>query len=165
MQSRCVKICVRGRFVIESTNPRVLALMYKISSPPPLRWLKLSRFFIDATRFTAAAPHAYSNPSSPILSSSEPSQPSQRSTGPSYPSRVPRQSNLRFPKSDFSPPPSPSASTETPVQKVARLRAERAAKRAAEITLWDRIVIRGRVVADSAHRVTVLFLMVFSGAS
>ena len=164
MQSCCAEICVPRRFVIESTIPRVLALMYKLSTPPPLRWLKLSRSFIDATRFTATAPHASSNLSSPI-SSSEPSQPSQRSTDPSYPTRLPRQSNLRFPKSDFSPPPSPSASTETPVQKVARLRAERAAKRAAEITLWDRIVIRGRLVADSAHRVTVLFLIVFSGAS
>ena len=137
--------------------------MYKLSPPPPLRRLKLSRSLVDATRFTAAAPHAYPNLSAPI-SSSESSQPSQRSTEPSSPSRIPRRI-LRFPKIQFPRSPAPSTRTETPVQKVARLRAERAVKRAAEITLWDRIVLRGRVVADIVHRAAVRFLFWSTGAS
>lgn len=132
----------------------------------------MSRSAIDATRFTANslhALHAYAKPSplasltsssssfSPANGKSAPSQPLPRPTNPSYTSRVPKQSNF---KKELSKPP-----TETPVQKVARLRAERTAMREAQITRWDRIVERGRIIADKAHRITVIFLITFSGAS
>lgn len=122
----------------------------------------MSRSAIDATRFTATSLHAFSK-LSPLASlpysPSAPSQPLQRPTNPSYHPRIPRQSNPNNPKN-----PSP-ASTETPAQKVARLRAQRAALRDAEITLWDRIVFRGRIVADAAHKITVTGLIIFSGVS
>lgn len=129
----------------------------------------MSRSVPDATRFTATSIHASSKPSpapsssstfSPSKSPPASSQPFQRSTKPSQPLRIPRQGNL-----NPSPPPPSPARTETPAQKVARLRAERNAKLMAEVTLWDRIVFKGRIVADKAHYVTVLGLMVFSGAS
>lgn len=138
----------------------------------------MSRSAINATRFTATKPYASFNPSSissspsssssstfpPSSSPSAPSQPFPRSANPSYPSRIPRNSNLNNAKTNFAPPPPSSGPTETPAQKVARLRRERAAKREAEFTTWDRIVLRGRVVADAAHRITVLGLVTFSGA-
>lgn len=131
----------------------------------------MSRSAIDATRFTATSLHAFSKLSPlaslpyssatppPSSTPSAPSQPLQRPTNPSYHPRIPRQSNPNNPKN-----PSP-ASTETPAQKVARLRAQRAALRDAEITLWDRVVFRGRIVADAAHKITVTGLIIFSGVS
>lgn len=128
----------------------------------------MSRSAIDATRFTATSLHAFSK-LSPLASlpyssatpppssiPSAPSQPLQRPTNPSYPPRIPRQNNPK------NPSPAP---TETPAQKVARLRAQRAALRDAEITRWDRIVFRGRIIADAAHKITVTGLIIFSGVS
>lgn len=56
------------------------------------------------------------------------------------------------------PPPN-----ETPAQKVARLReAARRAKMEQETT-WDRVVSRGRVWADRAHKITATSLIALSG--
>ncbi|MCJ1464806.1 hypothetical protein MMC07_003419 [Pseudocyphellaria aurata] len=123
----------------------------------------------EPTRFTATSPHANSGPSPPVApfpaqyavnpptrSQPAPPQPPPRS---SHPSRVPRQSNPNNPQSRFSIRP---GSNETPIQKVARLRAERNKMLAAQITLWDRIVDKGRIVADKAHRITVGGLLIFS---
>ncbi|KAL8716547.1 MAG: hypothetical protein Q9225_006128, partial [Loekoesia sp. 1 TL-2023] len=48
-------------------------------------------------------------------------------------------------------------------QKVARLRALRAAEKLKPLGLWDRTVIRGRRWADIAHRTTALGLMGLTG--
>ncbi len=53
---------------------------------------------------------------------------------------------------------------ETAAEKVARLRRARLQERAAQVTTWDRVVVRGRVWADRAHKVTVLGLVGFSSA-
>lgn len=52
---------------------------------------------------------------------------------------------------------------ETPKEKVTRLRAAHEAAKQAQVTRWDRIVVRGRVWADVAHRVTVLGLIGVTG--
>ena len=52
---------------------------------------------------------------------------------------------------------------ETPAEKVARLRAQRMREREGQMTRWDRVVVRGRSWADRAHKVTVYFLVTFSG--
>ncbi|KAL8798447.1 MAG: hypothetical protein Q9182_006654 [Xanthomendoza sp. 2 TL-2023] len=114
----------------------------------------MSRTVADATRFTATSPHAFGKPASFLRTVANTISPS------SAPSTQPprRQPNLRIPKS--SPPPQGRPpDQETPRQKVDRIRAMRAAAKAEQFTLWDRIVIRGRVVADVAHMITVYFLI------
>lgn len=107
----------------------------------------------DATRFTPTSPHAYSKPASSSARLSAP-QPNAR-PGPGH-SRAPKKA----------PGPVTGApSGETPAEKVARLRAAHAARRAAEISTFDRIVVRGRAVADAVHRVTVFGIVGLSGKS
>ena len=63
---------------------------------------------------------------------------------------------------DLAGPPPPN---ETPAQKVVRLReAARRAKLGQETT-WDKVVSRGKVWADRAHKVTATGLIVLSGKS
>ena len=113
----------------------------------------MSRSAADATRFTATSPHAYSKPST------------LRSTGVNTfsPSSAPR-SQTQLPNASqtfqFRGSGGPS---ETPAQKVARLRAQHEASKLGQITTWDKIVIRGRVWADKAHRITTMSLIGFSG--
>ncbi|MCJ1250810.1 hypothetical protein MMC30_008038 [Trapelia coarctata] len=113
----------------------------------------MSRSAADATRFTATSPHAYSKPSSLRSAASNTFSPS--SSPRSHP--LPRKANA----SPSSPGPSggPSATTETSAQKVARLRAAYDAQRNAQVSTWDKIVVRGRIVADVAHRITTLTLI------
>ena len=121
---------------------------------------RLARSAIDATRFTPTSPHAYSR-SSAILQStaSHPEAPSS-----SFQSNVPpRPLNQRSPQSPSTA--SPQRPTETPAQKVARLRAEHIRNRQPKLTLWERTVIRGRVIADKAHFVTAVFLILLTGIS
>jgi len=60
-------------------------------------------------------------------------------------------------------PRGPAPPNETPQEKVARLReAARQAKLGKEST-FDKVVARGRVVADFAHRFTTLSLIGFTG--
>jgi len=120
---------------------------------------RLSRSAIDATRFTATSPHAYSKPTRTIPSSTSSSTPNTRANP--LPHRIP---NSNAPKR--SPPPGSAAKPkETPAEKVARLRAARIAEREAQATTWDRVVVRGRSWADRAHKVTVYTLVAFSGES
>ncbi|KAL8893702.1 MAG: hypothetical protein Q9192_005008 [Flavoplaca navasiana] len=114
----------------------------------------MSRTVADATRFTATSPHAYSKPASILRSAANTFSPS---SSPSQTSRRP--ANAHIPNPAPPPPPSQSQQTETPQQKVARIRALRAAQKLNSMTLWDKIVIRGRNYADTAHRVTVYGLM------
>ena len=52
---------------------------------------------------------------------------------------------------------------ETPQQKVARLRAAAARAREGKVTPFDKAVMRGRVWADRAHKVTALGLIGVTG--
>ncbi|KAL8658560.1 MAG: hypothetical protein Q9202_007527 [Teloschistes flavicans] len=120
----------------------------------------MSRTVADATRFTATAPHAYSKPSQILRSantfSASPNTPSSSASATSIPSHL-RQPPIPNPKMPNAPP-----RPETPKQKVERIRAERMAQKLNSLTLWDRTVIRGRIWADRAHRITLYFLLTFS---
>ena len=130
---------------------------------------RLSRSAIDATRFTATSPHAYSKPS-PLRSIA----PSSSSTTAATPNAASRSNTSRTqlgreptpnPAPKFRPPMQPPGanSIETPAEKVARLRAARMREREAQVSRWERIVVRGRSWADTAHKATVYFLVTFSG--
>lgn len=161
-----------------SPNPKNIFFMSQSISSPNL-YLRssltyclqtMSRSAIDATRFTATSPHAYSKPfairSSSASASSASSSSSSHPLPPSFLSPLskknahPSQKPSHIPSSS-----SPQKFAETPAQKVARLRAARFAAKYAEAPLWDRIVIRGRYVADKAHRITVYSLMGLTGKS
>lgn len=94
----------------------------------------------DASRFTRTTPYA-TRPISPRLSTAK--------TLDKQPTRLPITSA--------------AVGIETPAQKVARLRAAHLAKRAAEISTWDIIVVRGREIADVAHKWTVVTIIAASG--
>lgn len=126
----------------------------------------MSRSATDATRFTATGPYAYSKPAAPAAT-------------------APSAANLRKPNVKVNSPQGSSSQTsfgsggggsqggqqqqqqyqhETPKQKVERLRAEaRAARIANTFSPVDRIIHRGRIWADRAHRFTVISLLAFSG--
>lgn len=127
----------------------------------------MSRSAIDATRFTATSPHAYSKPfaiRSSSASASSASSSSSHPLPPSFLSPLSKKNALPSQKPSHNPStPSPQKFAETPAQKVARLRAARFAAKYAEAPLWDRVVIRGRYVADKAHRITVYSLMGLTG--
>ncbi|KAI4214096.1 MAG: hypothetical protein L6R36_009439, partial [Xanthoria steineri] len=116
----------------------------------------MSRTVADATRFTATSPHAYSKPASILRTAANTFSPS---ASPSHPSRKPPP-NAHSPNSPPPPPPpSSQQQPETPQQKVARIRALRAAQKLNSLTLWEKTVIRGRRYADKAHRITIYGLM------
>lgn len=121
----------------------------------------MSRTVADATRFTATSPHAYSKPASILRTAANTFSPS---ASPSHPARKPAP-NAHSPNSPPPPPPSSQQQQqpETPQQKVARIRALRAAQKLNSLTLWEKTVIRGRRYADSAHRITVYGLMGATG--
>lgn len=120
----------------------------------------MSRSAIELTRFTATAPHAYSKTSAlrnVFLPSKQSNRqpplhalPAHRSPQPNASSSIP------------SPPPPPS---ETAAQKVARLRAARFKARMAQIPLWDRVVVEGRIWADRIHRITTSLILIASSMS
>ncbi|KIV99792.1 uncharacterized protein PV09_08597 [Verruconis gallopava] len=56
----------------------------------------------------------------------------------------------------------PAPPNETPSQKVARLRAAAQRAKLAQGSTWDRVVHRGRIWADRAHRITATGLIGFS---
>ncbi|KAL9028783.1 MAG: hypothetical protein Q9196_002896 [Gyalolechia fulgens] len=117
----------------------------------------MSRTIADATRFTATSPHAYSKPASILRSAAKTFSPSFTASGSG---RLPPKPAPPFSSNPASPPdPSKPPPNETPQQKVARLRALRAAAKLKPLPLWDRTVLRGRMWADRAHRITVYFLL------
>ena len=117
----------------------------------------MPRSVVDATRFTATSPHMYSKPTTLRSPASNTFSPS---SSPSS-HNLPRTSNPSHPSKG--PSPNAPATTETPAEKVARLRAAHAAQKNAQISRWDRIVVRGRVVADAAHRFTAMGLIGLTG--
>lgn len=89
----------------------------------------MPRSATDATRFTSTTPHASAKVPS---STTKPKAPPQRKPGPAG---------------------------ETPQEKVRRLRAAADAARDAQVSTFDKIIVRGRVWADRAHRFTALSLI------
>ncbi|KAF2431264.1 hypothetical protein EJ08DRAFT_611127 [Tothia fuscella] len=59
----------------------------------------------------------------------------------------------------------PAPPNETPQQKVARLREAARRSKIAQESTWDKVVMRGRVVADFAHRATTLSLIGFTAVA
>ncbi|MCJ1398919.1 hypothetical protein MMC11_002120 [Xylographa trunciseda] len=113
----------------------------------------MSRSAVDATRFTATSPHAYSKPNTLRSAASNTFSPS------SYPRSHALPRNAKHQSPPAGPPPGKPSVGETAAQKVARLRAAHAMQKEAQISTWDRIVVRGRVIADRAHRFTALGLI------
>lgn len=155
-------------FLVEGTQPFCTQSInlpnsyINCSDSPTYCSQTMSRSAIDATRFTATSPHAYSKPFA--IRSSSASASSSHPLPPSFISPLSRKNappSQKLPNTPSSS--SPQKSAETPAQKVARLRAARFAAKYAEAPLWDRIVIRGRYVADKAHRITVYSLMGLTG--
>lgn len=62
-----------------------------------------------------------------------------------------------------SPAPAPAAPTETPQQRVARLRGAANQAKLAQVSTFDRIVDRGRIWADRAHRAVAIGLIGATG--
>ncbi|RMZ77594.1 hypothetical protein DV737_g4244, partial [Chaetothyriales sp. CBS 132003] len=98
------------------------------------------------TRFTPSSPHATQHPSLASVG-----------TAGTY-RRTSRQieANARA---------SPAPESETPAQKVARLRAAARAQREAQYTTTDKLLAKGRRWADIAHRTTAYGLIALTGAS
>ena len=119
----------------------------------------MSRSAADATRFTATSPRAYSKPTS--INRASPSTYSASGTQRPKPNAR-LNPNARNPPPPIDPKRGNAPPAETPAEKVSRLREARLRERAAQVTGWDRLVIRGRRWADTAHKVTVLGLVGFS---
>lgn len=106
----------------------------------------------SATRFTATTPHASS----------------KMGTGAATPkSRVPPREGAGGggrPKKPVSAA-ATSAGTETPEQRVARLRAAHAAAKNRQVSRFDQILAKSRPFFDSAHRITVMSLVGLTGRS
>ena len=131
-----------SRIVIEASEA-----LFPFHPSTEIEYCTMSRAVADATRFTATSPHANSNP-----------LPAASRVYPRNGSRpLPRAS---LPQASRSPGPP----GETPKEKVAWLRAEWRAKNIPKPPLWDRIVVRGRDIADTAHQWTVLGILGFTGA-
>lgn len=64
-----------------------------------------------------------------------------------------------FTRNSSLPQKKPGPPGETPYEKVKRLRAAADAARDAQVTGWDKVIVRGRVWADRAHRFTALSLI------
>src|SRR6266702_383307 len=60
----------------------------------------------------------------------------------------------------FADPPPPN---ETPQQKVARLREAARRAKLEQVSRFDKVVAKGRVVADTAHRFTAITLIAATG--
>ena len=141
----------------------------RVPKPPlsPSSPFDMSRSAIELTRFTLSAPRAY------IYNNAYPRTSLLRNGFSLLPSKT-RQPQLRLASSNRSPSsnayssashslqPSSARSTESPVEKVARLRAARFKARMAQIPLWDRVVVEGRRWADRIHRTTVYILLLFT---
>lgn len=97
----------------------------------------MPRSATDATRFTSTTPYASAKPP---------------------PSAVNLQSN-RAPL----PQKSKGPVGETPQEKIRRLRAAADRAKDAQVTTFDRVIVKGRVWADRIHRFTALSLIGLTG--
>lgn len=103
----------------------------------------MPRSATDATRFTSTTPHASKPISKPTSAAHLPS----RNTPPRKPAG----------KTGAAAP--AAAGGETPLEKVKRLRAAADRARDAQVSTFDKVLVRGRVWADRAHRFTALTLI------
>ncbi|EEA25798.1 hypothetical protein TMatcc_005967 [Talaromyces marneffei ATCC 18224] len=115
----------------------------------------MSRSAADATRFTATGPYVSSKAPYRLPDSLTTNKQSPPSTSQSTST-----SSIQSPSNqNSSSPPG-----ETPRQKVERLRAQaRSARLAQSGNAFDRIIERGRRVANSAHKVMIYTLITASG--
>ena len=98
------------------------------------------------TRFTSTSPHASSKPGAASTFSYQPPIPRNKTL-------------LNYTSSEN------KSSDETPKEKVARLRAAaRAAKSQQSLSVVDRMIDRGRIWADTSHRVVTYGLIGFTGS-
>ncbi|RAO73992.1 uncharacterized protein BHQ10_010004 [Talaromyces amestolkiae] len=115
----------------------------------------MSRSAADATRFTATGPYVSSKAPYQLPNSLKQNK---QPTPSNYQSPT-KSSISSSSQNQSSPPPG-----ETPRQKVERLRAQaRAARLAQTGNAFDRIIERGRRVANSAHKVMIYTLITASG--
>ncbi|EED21673.1 conserved hypothetical protein [Talaromyces stipitatus ATCC 10500] len=115
----------------------------------------MSRSAADATRFTATGPYVSSKAPYQLPESLKSNK--QSTTSPTSPSSV----SYTSPNNQNA---SSSPSGETPREKVERLRAQaRAARLAQNGNAFDRIIEKGRRVANSAHKVMIYTLITASG--
>ena len=147
------------------THTQSFQLAHKRPSTPILQLIQytMSRSAADATRFTATSPHAYARPT-PITRASPSASTASSTPRPNPNARY--NPNARTPPAPINPKKAAKGSAppaETPAEKVARLRQARLREREAQITTWDRFVIRGRGWADRAHKFTVYSIIAFSG--
>lgn len=125
----------------------------------------MSRSAADATRFTATGPYVsskapYRLPDS--LKQNKQSIPSTSQHTSEATSSISTSSQTSQTSQNLQNQSSPSG--ETPRQKVERLRAQaRAARLAQSGNAFDRIIERGRRVANSAHKVMIYTLITASG--
>lgn len=166
-----LRVILRRRSSPPKSFPSPITTHHQTPPPsPPIQptmklTTRLSRSAIDATRFTATSPHAYSKPSplrSAASSSTPTPTPSSSRPSPQGPQRRSPNGSKPIPPPPAMPPKGATAG-ETPAEKVARLRAMRLAEREAQVSQWDKVVVRGRTWADRAHKTTVYFLVTFSG--
>lgn len=97
----------------------------------------------SATRFTATTPHASSK--------AGPSRvpPPPQAGGPRKPAAAPARSSI--------------PNSETPEQRVARLRAAHERAKTAQVSRFDQLLAKSRPFFDSAHRITVISLVGLTG--
>ena len=117
-------------------KPPPTNLPASLSVTSVLTVVTMPRSATDATRFTSTTPHATAKPAASALN-------------------LPGRSNL--------PPRKPGPPGETPQEKVKRLRAAADRARDAQVSTLDRFLVRGRVWADRAHRITTLTLIGATG--
>lgn len=123
------------------------------SSPIPIVFRQLSRATPTTPRFTSIAPRSFPRPASSSttpqsrLTTDPQRPPTHASKYFKTPKPAPSPTSTQDPAAKASAPPD-----ETPAQKVARLRAARNAQKAAQFSLWDRTVVRGREIVDRIHR-------------
>ncbi|KXX72940.1 hypothetical protein MMYC01_210213 [Madurella mycetomatis] len=102
----------------------------------------------DATRFTAATPHASSKAAAPRFAAPRSGRGAAPGGGGSGSG-----ANVG------------SGIVETPEQRVARLRAAHRRAKEAQVSRFDKVVDAGRRVFDSAHRITVYGIVLFTGVA
>lgn len=113
---------------------------------PTLRLSAAPRSVSDATRFTATTLHASSKAAAPPPRFAPPKS-GPRNTAPGGTGGGDKDGPIH----------------ETPEQKVARLRAAHLRAKAAQTSRFDRIIEAGSRVFDSAHKITVVGLIGFTG--
>ncbi|CAK7232912.1 hypothetical protein SEUCBS140593_008423 [Sporothrix eucalyptigena] len=134
-----------------------------------------ARSVVDATRFTATTPHATSAAAAATFRRSQAAfaSSSSSSSSSSNTSRFQSPASQKSSAVRRTPAANPAAAaaagaasappgSETPAQKVARLRAAHQAAKNAQVSQLDKVIGGTRRVFDSAHRFTIIGLIGFT---